>query len=194
MKLEIKHQDSYSRGELLLRSFFGFFYIALPHTFVLFFVSIWGSILSFIAFFSVLFTGRYPQSMFEFQEGLYRWNLRLSARLMNLSDGYPAFGISATDEYTTLEIPYPEKLSRGLLIVRFLFGFIYVLIPHGLILLFRYIAVYVIMFLAWWAVLFTGKYPAGFHKFITDTIRWGTRVNVYLSFMTDEYPPFSGKA
>ena len=63
MKLEIKLQDRYSRGELLLRTIFGWLYILLPHTFVLFFVSIWGGILKFIAFFSVLFTGRYPQSI-----------------------------------------------------------------------------------------------------------------------------------
>lgn len=193
MKLEIKLQENYSRGELLLRTLFGWIYITLPHMFILMFVSLWGTLLQFIAFWVVLFTGRYPQSMFEFQEGLFRWSLRVTARMLNVSDGYPAFGISAGDEYTSLEIPYPEKLSRGLLIVRTLFGGIYVGIPHGFILLFRYIATYVLVFIAWWAVLFTGNFPASFHKFIVGTIRWGMRVNVYLSFMTDEYPPFSGE-
>lgn len=193
MKLEIKLQENYSRAELLLRTLFGWIYITLPHMFILMFVSLWGALLQFIAFWVVLFTGRYPQSMFEFQEGLFRWNLRVTARMLNVSDGYPAFGISAGDEYTSLEIPYPEKLSRGLLIVRTLFGGIYVGIPHGFILIFRYIATYVLVFIAWWAVLFTGNFPASFHKFIVGTIRWGMRVNVYLSFMTDEYPPFSGE-
>lgn len=193
MKLEIKHQESYSRGELILRTLFGWLYILLPHAFVLFFVSIWGAILRFIAFWAVLFTGRYPQSMFEFHEALYRWNLRVNARVYNLSDGYPSFGMKGTDDQTTLEIPYPEKISRLLLILRLLFGWIYVMIPHGFILFFRSIAAYVLAFLAWWAVLFTGKYPPSFHKFIVDTIRWSTRVGIYMNFMTDQYPPFSGK-
>lgn len=192
MKIEIKYQEDYSRLELLLRSIFGMIYIVLPHIFLLIFVSLWGAVLSFISFWIVLFTAQYPQSFFEFQEKLYRWNLRVNARIYNLSDGYPAFGINGTDEYTTLEIPYPERLSRGTLILRMLFGGIYVILPHGFLLFFRTIATLVLQFLAWWAVLFTGKYPQSWHEFNVGTLRWGMRVNIYMSFMTDEYPPFSG--
>ena len=193
MKLTIKHQETYSRIELLLRTLFGWLYIAIPHGFLLFFMGIWSSILSFVAFWVILFTGRYPQSMFEFQAGYRHWNVRLNARIMNVSDGYPPFGIDAHDEYVDLEIPYPESLSRGLLLLRVFFGFIYVLIPHGFMLFFRAIATYVLVFLAWWAVLFTGKYPASFHEFVTGFIRWTLRVNLYMGFMTDTYPPFTGK-
>ncbi len=193
MKLTIKHQEHYSRGELILRTLFGWLYIALPHGFILFFVGIWSSILSFIAFWAVLFTARYPQSMFEFQAGAMHWNIRLNARFFNVSDGYPPFGINAKDEYVSLDIPYPERLSRGILLLRTFFGFIYVIIPHGFILFFRLIATAVVVFLAWWVVLFTGKYPASFHAFVTGYIRWSTRVNLYMSFMTDQYPPFTGK-
>lgn len=193
MKLTIKNQESYSRLELLLRTFFGWLYIAIPHGFLLFFISIWSLILMFLAFWAVLFTARYPKSFFEFQAGFFRWNLRLTARLYNLSDGYPAFGIKGTDEYTNLDIPYPEKLSRGLLILRVLFGWLYVMIPHGFILFFRGIATAVVIFIAWWIVLFTGKYPLSLHNFVTGTVRWGTRINLYIYFMTDAYPPFTGK-
>lgn len=193
MKLEIKLQEHYSRGELLLRTIFGLFYIMIPHMFILAFVGIWSSILKIIAFISVLFTGRYPQSIFEFHVGLFRWNLRVNARMYNISDGYPAFGINATDDYTTLEVEYPEKISRSLLLLRMFFGIFYVIIPHGFILFFRLIACQILAFLSWWAVLFTAKYPASFHEFITDTIRWSTRVNLYMGYMTDEYPPFTGK-
>lgn len=193
MTLDIKYQESYSRGELLLRSIFGTFYIVLPHLFLLIFVSLWGTILSFISFWIVLFTGKYPQSFFEFRENLFRWSLRLSARMNNLSDGYPAFGLSGTDEFTKLEIPYPEKLSRGTLLLRVLFGSIYVVLPHGFLLLFRTIGSAVLQFLAWWVVLFTGNYPQNWHEFNVGTIRWNLRVSTYMSFMTDEYPPFSGK-
>lgn len=192
MKLTIKHQENYSRLELLLRTLFGWLYIALPHGFILMFVGIWSAILTFVSFWVVLFTGRYPQTMYEFQVGYMRWGLRLRARLMNLSDGYPGFGINAADDNVTFDMVYPEKLSRALLLLRLFFGWIYVGIPHGFMLFFRSIATWVVMFLAWWVVLFTGNYPASFHGFVTGLLRWGTRVNAYLLFMTDDYPPFTG--
>jgi hypothetical protein len=193
MKLTIKNQENYSRGELLLRTLFGWLYIAIPHGFLLFFVGIWGAILSFVAFWVVLFTGRYPESFFEFQVGLNRWTLRLRARTTNLCDGYPAFGIKGTDDYTSLDIPYPEKLSRGLLLLRVFFGWIYVMIPHGFILFFRLIATGFVIFIAWWVVLIVARYPKGMHDFVTGTIRWGFRVGLYMGFMTDSYPPFTGR-
>lgn len=192
MKLTIKHQERYSRGELLLRTFFGWIYIMIPHFFVLFFMSLWGAILQFIAFWVILFTGRYPQSMFEYQAGLQKWNIRLYARMYNVSDGYPAFGIDSSDEYTDLVVPYPEKVSRGLTLVRALFGFFFVLIPHGFILMFRAWFVGILVFFAWWIVLFTAKYPDFIFDWTVGQIRWQTRVNLYLSYMDDNYPPFTG--
>jgi len=193
MKFTINYQESYSRGELLLRTFFGFFYIMLPHFFLLLFVSIWSAILTFISFWVILFTGRYPQSFYEFQVNLIRWSIRVNARLYNLSDGYPSFGIKGTDEFTDVQIPYPENLSRGLQILKLLFGMIYVGIPHGFVLLFRSLWTYILTILAWWVVLFTGRYPQSWHEFNVGTLRWSTRVNLYLSYMIDDYPPFSGR-
>jgi hypothetical protein len=192
MRLRVTHQERYSRGELLLRTIFGFFYIMLPHLFVLFFMSLWGAVLGFIAFWVVLFTGKYPQSMFEFQAGLIRWNLRLNARLLNIADGYPAFGINATDDKVLFEIENPERISRGLVLVRLFFGFFYVMLPHGFVLMFYGIWVMILSFLAWWIVLFTGKYPKSFHNDMVGYLRWSERVNLYMSFMTDKYPPFTG--
>jgi len=192
MKLKVKHQESYSRLELLLRTLFGFLYIILPHLFILFFVSLWGAILRFIAFWVVLFTGRYPKSMFEFQVGLMRWSLRLSARIYNVADGYPAFGIKGTDEYTQFEVEYPEKISRALVLLRLFFGFIYVYLPHGFILMFRGIFVNILVFFAWFIVLFTGKYPPSFHNWVVGQIRWNYRVSLYMGYMTDTYPAFTG--
>jgi hypothetical protein len=193
MKLTIQHQERYSRGELLLRSLFGWLYIMFPHAFVLMFVGLWGAILQFVAFWVVLFTGRYPQSMFEFQVGLMKWSIRITARMYNLSDGYPAFGIRASDgDYTNLTVPYPEKVSRGLTLVRLLFGIFYVYLPHYFILMFRAWFVSILIFLAWWVVLFTAKYPETFHDWVVGQIRWQTRVNLYMKYMTDVYPPFTG--
>lgn len=195
MKLTITHQERYSRSELLLRSIFGALYITLPHVFLLLFVGLWGKILSLVAFITVVFTGEYPKSIFEFQVQLMRWNLRVSARIYNLSDGYPAFGLSGTDdEYTHLEVPYPEQISRSLVLLRFFFGVIFVGIPHGLVLYFRILIGSFISFFAWFAVLFTGEYPKSWHRFIVGTLRWQFRVGIYLAYLSDDYPPFTGEA
>ena len=193
MKFEIKYQETYSRSELLLRTLFGFIYILIPHAFLLVFLGIWSSIITFIAFWAILFTGRYPQSFFEFQVDLIRWNNRVNARLFNLSDAYPAFGLNAEDEYTDFDMDYPESVDRGLVLIRLFFGGIYVIIPHGIILYFRFIAMMILNFLAFWVVLFTGKYPQSWHEFSVGTLRWMIRVNLYMSYMSDTYPPFSGR-
>ncbi len=193
MEFTIKKQEKFSRGQLLLRTFFGWLYILIPHFFIMFFVAIWAGILMFLAFWVVLFTGKYPKSWYEFQVKLLSWSARLSASVYNLIDGYPQIGPGGSNPSVTLEAPYPEKLSRLTLILRLLFGFFYILIPHGFCLYFRIIWGLVLMFLAWWVVLFTGKYPDGFFNYQVGTIRWSTRLSMYMSFLTDKYPPFSGK-
>jgi len=192
MTFNIKHAERLSRGELLLRTFFGAIYIILPHAFLLLFVGLWGSILGFISWWMILFTGRYPQSFFEFQVGLIRWQTRLNARMMNLADGYPSFGINGTDDATEVNIPYPESLSRGTLLLKTFFGFFYVLLPHGFVLAFLSIGVLFALFIGWFSILFTGSLPKGIHDFITGYYRWSTRVSLYFpQYMTDTYPPFS---
>lgn len=192
MRLEIKLQERYSRGELLLRTFLGIFYIYIPHFFILFFVSIWALILRFVAFWVILFTGKYPKGMFDFQLGLLRWTLRLNARSYNVSDGYPAFGIRGEDQYTALHVEYPGKVNRGLVLLRFFFGIFYVYIPHFFILYFRGILVGFLVFFAWWIVLFTAKYPETFHQWVVGQLRWQTRIMLYMLYMTDKYPAFTG--
>jgi hypothetical protein len=193
MTLNIQRQERYSRGELLLRSLFGLFYIVLPHAFVLFFVGIAAAVLSFLSFWVILFTGRYPQSWFEFQVKQMRWNLRLTASMYNLVDGYPAFGLNAQHEGVEFDVTYPENISRGSVLLRALFGWLYVLLPHGFILGVLSIAFMVVGFIGWWAVLFTGEWPRSLFDFQMEYLRWSQRVSLYMMYMTDTYPPFSGK-
>ena len=193
MRLIIPYQESFSRAELLLRSFFGWLYIMIPHGIILAILGIISYFITFIAFFAILFTGKYPEGMFNFQVGVQRWQMRVTARMMNIQDGYPPFSMDSGGDTVDLHVPYPPSLSRGLLLLKVFFGFLYVGIPHGIILALRYIVVYIILFLAWWVVLFTGNYPESWHGFVVDTLRWQTRVMLYLNFMTDEYPPFTGK-
>jgi hypothetical protein len=75
MKLTFKHQETYSRGQLLLRFFFGYFYIMIPHYFLPAFIMFWGAILSFISWWAVLFTSKYPQGMFNYQVNMRKWSL-----------------------------------------------------------------------------------------------------------------------
>jgi hypothetical protein len=161
--------------------------------FLMMFAQIWAGILGFIAFWVILFTGRYPQSFFEFQVKMLKWSIRVQARSNNLVDGYPSFFPSGTDDLTSLEVPYPESLSRGTLLLKAFFGGVYCGFPHAIALLFRMIWGSILSLVAWWVVLFTGKYPKSIHEYNVGTIRWATRLNIYLGNMSDSYPPFSGR-
>jgi hypothetical protein len=191
MKIGIKHQESYSRGSLILRSLFGGLYIALPHGFLLIFMSIASSFVGIINFWSILITGKMIRSMFDFQLNLMRWSLRVNARLMNLSDGYPAFGMTHNDADVVLDIEYPETSNRVSVLLRAMFGIWYVLIPHAFLLFFLQIGVMFVRMIAFWAVLFTGKYPEGMHNYMFGVLSWNIRVNAFMSYLTDTYPPFS---
>ncbi len=193
MKIIINRQESNSRGELLLRSFFGWIYILVPHVFLMLFVSIWYAILDFVKFWVVLFTGRIPESIYEFQKKFLQWDIRLSARILNMRDGYPAIGPGGSDDDATIEFENPESVKRGLVLVRALFGAVYVGIPHGFILGFYGVAAGFVQFLAWWAILFTGKYPESMFDFVLGYLRWSLRVSLYLAYYSDDYPPFNGK-
>ncbi len=193
MKLYVQHQEQYSRGELLLRTFFGLFYIGIPHLFVLTFISIGASFMSFLAFFVCLFGKPFPRAWFDFIVNMYRWQLRVNASLYNLVDGYPPFGMDGDWDKTKLDIEYPDSFPPGrVLLVVFLGGF-YAALPHIIALYGRLIASAVVAFVAWWAVLFTGRYPERMHAFNVGTLRWSQRLAFYLLFMSFEYPPFSGK-
>jgi len=98
------------------------------------------------------------------------------------------------DSSVHFQVKYPEKLSRGILLLRALFGTIYVMIPHGFMLGIYGIGAGFLLFFSWWAILFTGKYPENWFKYMTRFMRWGLRVAAYMSFyMTDKYPPFTGE-
>jgi hypothetical protein len=193
MDLKIKLSEKLSRGMLILRTLFGMIYIGIPHMICMMFVGIVAGIVIFISWWAVLFTGKYPQGMFDFVTKFLAWGARFGASLSNFTDEYPKIGLNGTSAITSLTAKNPDKLSRGLLIVRLLFSAFYVGIPHGFCLTFRMIATGVVGFIAWWAILFTGKYPAGMFAFNVGTFRWVYNVMAYQLFLTDKYPKFSGK-
>ena len=192
MTFDIKHQESYSRGELLLRTFFGMFYIMIPHGILLWLLSIGLMVIQFLSFWILLFTGKWNKGFFDYIVKYNRYTLRVQSRLMNLADGYPEFGLNGSDTQTSYDVKYQEEVNRGSVLVRFFFGFFYVLIPHGIALMFMMIGVYFCTFIAFWSILFTGNYPKGMFDFVVKTLRWAQRVGNYMTFLTHEYPKFTG--
>ena len=175
MKFYINRQESYSRGNLILRAFFGFLYISIPHGILLLFLLIGNAFVSMITFWILLFTGKYPEWSWNYQVKLMRYMMRFNAHTGNLSDVYPAFGLDGTHPNMDFDLPYKEAHSRGRLILRALFGAL-MLIPHSFILFFLGIGVSFVNFIAFWAILFTGKYPEGMFNFVVSTWRWQFRV------------------
>ena len=98
-----------------------------------------------------------------------------------------------SDYPVKVTVEYPDKLSRGLAALKLFLGWIYVGIPHGVCLWLYGIAVSIIVFISFWIILFTAKYPKGLYDFVVNYIRWSTRVTAYLSLLRDEYPPFNGR-
>jgi Domain of unknown function (DUF4389) len=188
---EVQYQPEYSRGELLLRTFFGWLYMGIPHFILLMLLGIAFWFMTLASFFIILFTGVTPKWYYEWAVKMQRWGLRLGARMSNLADGYPKFGMDATDDKTVFEVSF-WQISRGQLLLRSFLGF-FLLIPHLFALYIRCIATWVLSFLAFFAVLFTGKYPENWHRFNVGTMRWGARVNLYMTWLYKDYPPFAGK-
>ena len=190
--LQVTHQENYSKSQLLLRSFFGVFYIAIPHLLALFVFIFWAKILWIYGVFVVLITGRLPEHIFNYQLSTLRWGARLHVSIYNLVDPYPSFGLNGKSDVLILETPYNQTPNRLTTLLRFVLVSL-VVIPHLLVWGIRNVMSIVLTFLAFWVVLFTGKYPNKWHEFNVGTLRWIIRVFAYIVLITDEFPPFSGK-
>ena len=193
VQLSIEYPERLSRGLLLLKVFFGWLYAGIPHGIMLTIFGIAVSVVSFIAFWAILFTGKYPRGMYDFVARYMRWSVNVSAYLSLMRDEYPPFSGKQTTYPVTLTVEYPERLSRGLVVLKALFGWLYVGIPHGICLWLYGIAASIVIFIAFWVILFTGKFPKGMFDFVVGFERWSLNVGAYLSLMRDEYPPFSGE-
>ncbi len=188
---KIQYPENLSRGMLLLKAFFGFLYVGIPHGICLFFLGIASAFLLFVAFWAILFTGKFPRGMFDFIVGVNRWQYRVNAYTIFMTDVYPPFTMQKTDtDAVEFDIAYPESLSRGTLILKALLGYFYVIIPHAICLAFIGIGASFVIFISFWAILFTGRYPEGMFRFVEGYYRWSARVSAYF-WMTDVYPPFT---
>jgi Domain of unknown function (DUF4389) len=184
-------------------------FLAIPHFIALVFLWIAFFVLTVVAFFAILFTGRYPRSIFSFNVGVLRWTWRVLFYTYSAlgTDRYPPFTLDDVPEYPArLDVAYPPALSRGLVLVKW-----------WLLALPQYLVVGVFAGGAWagfneandhadWSsgggliglmvliagvvLLFTGRYPRSIFDFIMGMNRWVFRVAAYATLMTDAYPPF----
>lgn len=162
--------------------------LAIPHLFILYALGVVQSVITIIALFAILFTTRYPEGLFKISVGVLRWQANVSAYILLLRDEYPPFSWDAGEYPLTLEVEYPDTLNRWLPLVKWLLA-----IPNAIVLAILGFVAYILVFFAWFAILFTGKFPRGLFDFIVGTQRWTLRLNAYIYLMRDEYPPFSLK-
>jgi len=195
-----------SRGMWLVK-----WLLAVPHVVVLAFLWAAFTVLTVVAWFAILFTGRYPRSIFEFNVGVMRWTWRVTFYAFGVlgTDRYPPFTLAHDPDYpATLDVAYPQELSRGLVLIKSWL----LAIPHYLI-----IAVFTGGLVSWtvdvgaregWqsvagagligvlvlvaavVLLFAGRYPQSLFDLVMGLQRWVYRVTAYAALMTDTYPPF----
>src|ERR687883_289839 len=192
-----------SRGLWLVKWLF-----AIPHFVILFFLWIAFLVVSVIAFFAILFTGRYPKGLFDFNVGVLRWSWRVGFYSYSAlgTDDYPPFTLKDVADYPArLEVEYPESLSRRLVLVKWWL----LALPHYLV-----VAIFaggawaswsgigngwmwssggligLLVLFAGLVLLFTGRYPKSLYDFVLAMNRWVFRVAAYSALMTDAYPPF----
>jgi Domain of unknown function (DUF4389) len=185
--------------------------LAIPHYIVLFFLWIAFVVLTIVAFFGILFTGRYPRGIFDFNLGVLRWTWRVLFYSYGAlgTDRYPPFTLDEAPDYpATLDVAYPERLSRGLVLVKW-----WLLAVPQYILLGIFLGgagstaaraeerggwhwwyggglIWALVVFAGVALLFLARYPRGLFDFVLGLDRWVARVVAYAGLMTDAYPPF----
>src|SRR5829696_197277 len=184
--------------------------LAIPHFVVLLFLWIAFAAVSVVAFFAILFTGRYPRVLFDFNVGVLRWSWRVGFYSYSAlgTDRYPPFTLQDVPDYPArLEVAYPEQLSRGLVLVKWWL----LAIPHYIVtgiflgggsyaaaqvddwfwgIGFETGLIGILVLFAGVALLFTTRYPGGLFDLAVGLDRWVARVAAYVLLMRDEYPPF----
>ncbi|MBV9659709.1 MAG: DUF4389 domain-containing protein [Acidimicrobiales bacterium] len=165
--------------------------LAIPHVVVLYVLQIVANLLALVAWFVVLFTAQMPPGIGTFIAAIHRYQWRVASYALFLREPYPAFSIpngypDPGGDPAWLQIDPPVKFSRLAVFFR-----VILVIPLALEGFILGIALDVVMFIAFFAVLITGRWPVGLRKFVVDVLFWWVRVNAWYQLLADPYPPFS---
>jgi hypothetical protein len=178
---EVEYPEKLSRWLIFVK-----WLLAFPHWLILGVFGYLVELTTFISWFAILFTGRYPKALFDLAVVYLRWSARATAYVALLRDDYPPFGGGSPEYPVRFNVEYPEKLSRLLIFVKWLLA-----IPHLVILALLGVVGFVVYVIAWFAILFTGRFPRSLFDFLVGIGRWSVRVNAYIYLLRDDYPPFS---
>lgn len=181
LRYEVEYPEELSRWLIFVK-----WLLAIPHTIILIALGLVVWAMTLVALFAILFTRRYPRGLFDFIVGVSRWNANVNVYTSLQRDEYPPFSFDAGQYPVRYEIEYPDQLNRWLPLVKWLLA-----IPHLVIVIALWLATLVVEFVAFFAILFTKRYPRGLFDFVVGVQRWSLRVDAYTNLMRDEYPPFS---
>jgi small-conductance mechanosensitive channel len=167
--------------------------LAIPHLIVLYILNIVSEVVALVSWFVILFTGKLPDGLANIQVMYMRYVVRTYTYIGFLREEYPPFSFNASaadpgdDPRVRVDV-VPQLENRNRLTVFFR---IILVIPQLIVLAILGIAAYVVLFIAFFAVLFTGRWPTGLRDFALGLMRWGIRVQAYCFLLTDQYPPFT---
>jgi hypothetical protein len=179
VQVECPIEDEHNRLTTLLRPI-----LTIPHAIVLGFLGFVAWVLLLAAWVVIVITARHPRSIWNFQRFYVGWSANYFGYATLMRDEYPPF---AAEPYPVeFSVEYPERQSRLTVFFRWL-----LIIPHAIVLIGVDFIWWGMTVIAWFAILFTGKYPNGFKNFAQGALRWNMRVNAYMFLLRDEYPPFS---
>ena len=161
--------------------------LVIPHFVVLAFVGIAAFFVGVYAFFSVLFTGRWPRGAFDFIVGTIRWFYRVAAYFHLMVDAYPPFSMADDPSYPVrLQIDYPERIDNWRPLVQWILA-----IPYLFVAGIFYWITGVLTVVAFFTILFTKQIPRGVFDFIVNAQRFSLRANAYAYYLTERYPGFA---
>jgi hypothetical protein len=144
-------------------------------------------LMAIISWFAIVFTGKQPRGLWDFTNFFMSWRANAVAYMALLRDEYPPFGPGDGSYPASFSVAgFPETRNRWSVGLRLIYA-----IPQLIVLFFLGIAWAITVIIAWFAILFTGRYPEGLYTFGVGYMRWSLRVEAYLLLMRDEYPPFS---
>jgi hypothetical protein len=161
--------------------------VAIPWFFVLAIYGIGAFFAVIIAWFSLVFTGRYPAGLYDFNAGVLRMSARVSGFYTLLTDRYPSFGLGEDPDYPvrTLVAPPKEEYSRAKALFR-----IFLLIPVHILAWVMGVILEVVGFIAWLVILFTGELPVGLYRPMRIATAYTVKAGAYGMLLTEDFPPF----